>query len=117
MNIARFLSVGIIFVVVSCAIGIEQEMPIEDVVEKNDDILNPSPIVMGNNTYKPNNWYCAGELITTKDSAGNPIIIEIPLKCDPFADIYRGDPELNNNAYIPEEKINKKSPEDNSELN
>jgi len=117
MNIARFLSVGIIFVVVSCAIGIEQETSVEDVVGENEDILYPAPIVMGNNTYKPNNWYCASELITTKDSAGNPITIEVPLKCDPFADIYRGYPALNNNVYIPEEKINKKSPEDNSELN
>ena len=37
-------------------------------------------------------WVCGSEWIVVRGPNGELIVSEIPLKCDPFADTYTGDP-------------------------
>jgi len=44
----------------------------------------------------PNFWHCGTEQIEIQDPKGNKHLIELPIPCDPWADIYRGCPAPEN---------------------
>jgi len=100
MNIHHLLSGGLLIALVSCAVEMGEIAGADDtekVINKSDSSGGPYPppsdgFSEGPSEYKPDPWRCGSDWYELKDSQGNSYIIELPIPCDPLADIYRGCP-------------------------
>ena len=92
--------VGLItlFIGFSCSAKLNSNS-IESFDEKSHEISGPYPIISSSNTglqedlISEEQWQCGYEVIVVTGPAGEVIYVEVPLPCDPLADVYKGCPE------------------------
>ena len=91
LNLFKFV---VIIVAISCATQTNDSDQIQT-DSLDDEQIGPYPPIISDEISaldKPNPWNCGYEWIMIKGPNGETIISQIPLKCDPFADIYKGCP-------------------------
>ncbi len=102
-NLSLF-KMTLLIVAMSCATQASDSDPIQT-TSPNDEQLGPYPSITPgeiSTSDKPDPWNCGYEWIIVKGPNGETIVSEIPLKCDPFADMYTGDPAPYNDKIIKE---------------
>jgi hypothetical protein len=94
MKDSHLLKIGILAVVASCATQIDD---VESTDQSTSSGQQPGPYPSSTPTSQPKiqdqgSWVCGSEWIVVRGPNGELIVSEVPLKCDPFADTYTGDP-------------------------
>jgi len=107
MKDSHLLKIWILAIVASCSTDVDDT---ESTPQSTSSGEQSGPYPISVPTSQPSiqdqgSWVCGSEWIVVKGPKGELIISEIPLKCDPFADMYTGDP-----SPVDQEKQNKKAP-------
>ena len=92
----RFFSFLLLFAGFSCSLAAQSDLhPAEKKLDDNDDLGAYPQISSANTEHQEdssvdNQWQCGYEIIVVKGPAGELIYAEVPLSCDPMADLYKG---------------------------
>lgn len=88
----RLTIIGIIVVFTACITKSVETEHVE--LSSSSGQLGPYPVSSSHAPpiSNPPGWKCGYEIITVEGPNGEVIGQEIPLECNPFADIYMGDP-------------------------
>ena len=96
MTINRFLCLIAIATIFSCVATAQEEnvLVVEEEKGSGGSLSFYSVTTSSSAEQEPgkNKWQCGVEYIEEKGPQGESIVLEIPMQCDPLADIYKGDP-------------------------
>ena len=96
VTVPRFFGFLLLFAGFSCSLAAQNDLHPAEKKFDDDNDLGAYPQISSTNTgyhedsNMGNQWQCGYEIIVVKGPAGELIYAEVPLSCDPMADLYKG---------------------------